>query len=111
MCYIYGGLICKVSETVISALCGTLRKNGVRSWVSNHPKEGAMIVWLVLVLTGFSSGIDSPRMMHVGNFASFTECEKAAAAHTAPVKAPDNPPQVTMLCIPANALGSQPPPY
>ena len=78
-----------------------------RARLSNHPKEGAMIVWLVLVLTG----LDSPRMMHVGNFTSFADCEKAAAAHTAPAKAPNNPPQVTMLCIPANAIGSQPPPY
>jgi len=82
-----------------------------RARLSNHPKEGAMIVWLVLVLTGFSPGSDSPRMMHVGNFTSFADCEKAAAAHTAPAKAPNNPPQVTMLCIPANAIGSQPPPY
>jgi len=35
-----------------------------------------MIVWLVLVLTGFSPGSDSPRMMHVGNFASFLIARK-----------------------------------
>jgi hypothetical protein len=52
------------------------QEKGVRSWVSNYPKEGAMIVWLVLVLTGFSAGADSPRMMHVGNFTSFADCEK-----------------------------------
>jgi hypothetical protein len=70
-----------------------------------------MIVWLVLVVSGFATGSESPRMMHVGNFTSYADCEQAATAHTMPVKAPNNPPQVTMLCIPANQLGSQPPPY
>ena len=70
-----------------------------------------MIVWLVLVATGFAQGSDAPRMMHVGNYVSLDQCEKSAAAHTTPVKAPNNPPEITMLCIPANQLGSQAPPY
>ena len=70
-----------------------------------------MIIWLVLVVSGVVAGTESPRMMHVGNFTSYIDCQEAAKQHTVPIEAPKNPPQITMLSVPANRLGTQPPPY
>jgi len=44
-----------------------------------------MIFWLVLIVAGIS-GPYAPRMMHVGNFSSYADCEKFAAGYTTPVK-------------------------
>ena len=72
------------------------------------------IFWLILVVTGYASGAgvnaNTPTIMHVGNFSSFTDCQKFGASFTVPVTAQNGAPQITMLCIQANESGTQPPP-
>ena len=96
---------------------GIGRRRG--SSIENGPtrltiKEGVMIFWLVLIVAGQVAGNENPhtpRIMHVGNYSSYAACEKSAAGYTTPVKLPNNPPQITMLCIQANETGrTQAPP-
>jgi hypothetical protein len=69
-----------------------------------------MIFWLVLIVSGAVADPHSPRMMHVGNFSSYANCEKFAAEYITPVKA-SHTPEITMLCIQSNELArTQPPP-
>ena len=74
-----------------------------------------MIFCLVLIVAGMSGG-NEPNSHHskndaLGNFTSYADCEKFAAGCTTPVKSRNSPPQITMLCIQANQVGTQPPAY
>ena len=62
-----------------------------------------MIIWLVLVVSGAEAGTESPRMMHVENFTSYQSCQATYRSRRGTKK--------PATCVPANKLGTQPPPY
>jgi hypothetical protein len=77
-------------------------------------RKDMIVFWLVLIVTGTSGGnfynAYTPSVMHVGNFSSYTDCERFGKSFTTPVQNNQNsPPGITMLCIQANQSGTNPP--
>ena len=70
-----------------------------------------VLFWLVLIAYG-GPGAEvrhNPAMLHVGNFSSLSECQKAALNSTSK-QHPALRANVTYYCVQANDANTQPPP-
>ena len=70
-----------------------------------------VVYWLILIVTAFDG--NNPTVMHIGNFSSFTDCDKFAKSYTTPVSptwtGQNGNTKITMICSYANEGGTSPP--
>ena len=65
--------------------------------------------WLILIVSGFVEAprnAANPAMMHVGNFKSIAECEKAAQVATIKIREGTTMPGITFVCVQASDSGA-----
>jgi hypothetical protein len=73
-----------------------------------------VVYWLMMIVINPSTTTLS--VTHVGNFSSYTDCDKFAVGYTTPVpgKWPPGvapaPPIIEMVCVQANEADVNPPP-
>ena len=71
-------------------------------------REGMTMFWLILIVSGFVEpprNAANPAIMHVGNFKSIAECEKAQVA-TVKLREGTAVPGITFVCVQASDSGA-----
>ena len=72
-------------------------------------REGMTMFWLILIVSGFVEpprNAANPAIMHVGNFKSIAECEKAAQVATVKLREGTAVPGITFVCVQASDSGA-----